>query len=209
MGSTTISSPPPLAWGVAARTLPGQPVCGDLHLVKPLNHGVQLAVVDGLGHGETATAAAVTCLAVLERFAEEPLASLTRRCHLALTKTRGVVMTLGYLDRPARTLTWLGVGNVEGLLLRADIKARPRSERVMLHAGVVGYILPDLRAGVVPLAPGDLLVFVTDGIHPGFEAGWLSSDPPQQIADHIIERYARPTDDALALVVRYPGEGYA
>jgi len=45
-------------WGVAERALPGQTVSGDKYLVKPLADGVLLAVVDGLGHGGEATAAA-------------------------------------------------------------------------------------------------------------------------------------------------------
>src|SRR6266446_6982819 len=83
-----------IAWGVASRPLPGEIVCGDLHLIKPTRGGVLLAVVDGLGHGDAARAAAKTAVAVLESHAEEPLSALVNRGHEALTKTRGVVMTL-------------------------------------------------------------------------------------------------------------------
>ncbi|HEY6170229.1 MAG TPA: SpoIIE family protein phosphatase [Verrucomicrobiae bacterium] len=192
-------------WGVAARALPGQTVSGDLHLVKPLNDGVLLAVVDGLGHGEEATVAARIAVGVLDQHAEEPLVPLVLRCHAALMQTRGVVMTVASLRPVEERLTWLGVGNVEAALLRADAQGQPGSERALLRGGLVGYQLPELRASMTTIAPGDLLVFATDGIDAGFLDGFVQSDPPQQIADRILDRHFRGHDDALVLVVRYLG----
>src|SRR6266446_5424559 len=97
---------PVVAWGVASRALPGQNVCGDLHLVKPFTGGVLLAAVDGIGHGEEADVAAKAAVAVLERDAGEPLEAVVRRCHESLLKTRGVVMTLGALDPCQGQLKW-------------------------------------------------------------------------------------------------------
>ncbi len=208
MDNATVTSLSAVTWGVAARALPGQASCGDLHLVKALGDGVLLAAVDGIGHGEEATVAAECAVATLECYASEPLVSLFRRCHAALAKTRGVVMTLAYVDTRAEALTWLGVGNVEALLARADGRGEPSPERALLRSGLVGYTLPPLQTRVIPLAPGDLLVFVTDGIGPGFARGWLLTDPPQQIADNIMDRHARPTDDALVLVARYLGASH-
>src|ERR1051325_897373 len=192
-------------WGAAARALPGQTVSGDLHRVKPLNDGVLLAVVDGLGHGEEATVAARIAVGVLDQHAEEPLVPLVLRCHAALMQTRGVVMTVASLRPVEERLTWLGVGNVEAALLRADAQGQPGSERALLRGGLVGYQLPELRASMTTIAPGDLLVFATAGIDAGFLAGFVQSDPPQQIADRILDRHFRGHDDALVLVVRYLG----
>ena len=61
-------------------------------------------------------------------------------------------------------MTWLGVGNVEGVLIRADTRATPAAESVLLRGGVVGYQLPALQASVVPVSRGDLLILATDGI---------------------------------------------
>src|SRR5258706_150782 len=132
-------------WGVAERALPGQTVSGDLHLVKPFADGVLLAVVDGLGHGDEATIAAKIAITVLESHAEEPLTALVKRCHEALTSTRGVVMTLATLRPSDGQLTWLGVGNVEAVLLRADSQSKAGSDRPMLRGGLVGYQLPKLH----------------------------------------------------------------
>jgi hypothetical protein len=206
MVSPVLNATPRIAWGVAARALPGLACSGDSHLVKVSANRVLLAVVDGVGHGQEATEAARVAVGVLERNAEEPLVPLVRLCHEALRKTRGAVMTIATLNPWwAGTLTWLGVGNVEAMLLRADANGRRDTERAVLRGGLVGLRLPDLRADTVSVAPGDLLVFVTDGIGVGFASGWLRGDPPQQVADHIMERHFKRSDDALVLAVRYLG----
>jgi serine/threonine protein phosphatase PrpC len=192
-------------WGMAAQPLPGQAVSGDMHLVQPFEQGVLLAVVDGVGHGDEATAAAQAAVAILEKHAHEPVISLVERCHEALTRTRGVVMTLASLHLWEKTITWLGVGNVEGRLLRADPNASHPSESVLLRSGLVGYQLPALHAGVLPVAPGDLLLLATDGIHADFADEVNLGDKPQHIADRILNKHFKGNDDALALVARYLG----
>ncbi len=208
MQDTSVISRPLVTWGVASRPQPGREISGDLHLVKPLANGVLLAALDGIGHGDEAAAAARAAVEVLEQRPASPLRLLVGFCHTALTRTRGVVMTLAFLDPLASTLTWLGVGNVEALLVRADPAAKPGAERVLLRSGLVGFQLPKLRESVVPICAGDLLIFATDGIGPGFSRGWERRTPSQEIADHIMERHFRGTDDALVLVVRYLGPGH-
>ena len=83
-----------IACGVAARSLGGEAVCGDAHAVVPFASGFLVAVVDGLGHGEEATVAAAAAVATLQRFASEPVIDLVRRCHEAVRRTRGVVLSL-------------------------------------------------------------------------------------------------------------------
>jgi len=191
-------------WGVASRAFPGENASGDLHLVKPLPGGVLLAAVDGLGHGPEAVAAATTAVAILQNYADEPLPALVTRCHHAMKDARGVVMTVARLG-PDGQLTWLGVGNVEVLLFRADREAVPSIERLLLDRGLLGFQLPSLRARTMSLAPGDLLVFVTDGVTAGFVDDLVHRDPPQRLADRIMDRHFRGIDDALVLVVRYIG----
>ncbi len=197
-----------IAWGFANRPRPGHDVSGDLHLVQPFSDGVLLAAVDGVGHGPEATAAASLAVEILERHAAEPLDTLVRRCHAALMRTRGVVMTVATLDPVQSRLAWLGVGNVEARLFRAEAGATPATDSAVLRNGLVGFKLPELRAGVVAVAPGDVLVFATDGIGAGFAQGWARSEGPQQIADRIMERHFKGTDDALVLVARYLGHGH-
>lgn len=205
MSSTTAQNHQLIDWSVASRTLAGQKVSGDLHLVERLHHGVLLAAIDGVGHGEEAILAAQTAAVVLLEHKHESVISLVRRCHEKLTKTRGVVMTLASLHALEGTLTWLGVGNVEGRLLRAEPGTGHPKESVLLRSGLVGYQLPVLQASVVPLSAGDVVIFATDGIRPGFAEGINLKESPKHIAEHILNRYFNGTDDALVLVTRYLG----
>lgn len=192
-------------YGVAGRPVDGQPVSGDLHVIKPFGNGTLLAVIDGVGHGDEAVAAANAAAEVLTKYPHESVISIVRRCHEAINHTRGVVLTVAVLNALENTMTWLGVGNVEGRLLRADPTNSHPCESVLLRNGLVGLQLPALQAGVLPLAPGDLLLFATDGIRNGFEQNLNLADPPQQIADHILTQFFKGSDDALVLAVRYVG----
>src|SRR5262245_31081614 len=120
-------------WAIAERPLPGQTVSGDLFVVQPFDHGLLLAVVDGVGHGDEAIAAARAAVEILEARAEESVITLVNRCHRALAQTRGAVMTLASLNPREDTVTWLGVGNVEGRLLRANCGATHPVESVLLR----------------------------------------------------------------------------
>ena len=192
-------------WGVASRALPGESVCGDVHLIKPLPGGVLLAVVDGLGHGAEAAAAAVIALDVLNRHAGEPLSVMLRHCHESLIRTRGAVMTIAWLEPAEARLTWLGVGNVEAMLLRAGRAPQIPVARAMLRSGIVGYRLPSLQASSTSILPGDLLAFATDGINVAIAETLVTGGPPQRLAERVMERHFKGTDDALVLLAKYLG----
>ena len=173
--------------------------------MESLADGALVAVVDGLGHGDEATSAALTAVAMLRENAGLPVVALVQRCHQALIQTRGAVVTVASFNSLEGTLSWLSVGNVAGLLLRANRKAIPPIESAILRGGLVGYQLPALRASVIPVSTGDLLLLASDGISSGFEQGVIATDRPQEIADRIMSRHFKGNDDALALVVRYLG----
>jgi len=198
---------PLVEWGVAGLPAKGQRQSGDRYLVQPLAKGVLLAVVDGLGHGPEAAAAAEVAIRTLQGHAVEPGISLVGRCHERTRETRGVVIGLASIDGVRGTLTWLGVGNVEGLLISPADRQGPRRQTLVSRPGIVGARLPPLAASVVPLTPGDLVIFATDGIR--CDSGWqvILTDPPQRIADRILAAYSKETDDALVLVSRYLGGG--
>jgi phosphoserine phosphatase RsbX len=197
-----------IEWGVAASTLPGERESGDLHLVKAVERGVLVAVIDGLGHGSEAASAALAAVAALDRHADESPLALLQRCHRALHGTRGVVMSLASFDHAARTVSWVGVGNVEGRLLFADGAERSVRLRgsLVTRGGILGSELPRVQLQTLPVAVGDTLIFATDGIKEGFTDGLPVEVTPQQLADHILARSGKGTDDALVLVARYRGD---
>src|SRR2546423_15194850 len=92
-------------WGVATQPIPGETVCGDLHLVKPFAYGALVAVVDGLGHGDEAIAVARVAIDVLKEQADQSVITLVKHCHDALIETRGVVLTLASFNTHDATVS--------------------------------------------------------------------------------------------------------
>jgi len=166
---------------------------------------VLLGAVDGLGHGEEAAAVARAAVEILESHRTESVISLIRRCHSALQGTRGAVMSLAAFSDRNQTLAWIGVGNVEAVLLRPDASANSRFETLLLRGGVVGYQLPTLEASVIPVSRGDTLVLVTDGVRSDFVASLTPGARAQQLADYILDYHGRKDDDALVLVANFLG----
>jgi phosphoserine phosphatase RsbX len=194
-----------IEWSVASRPMTGQTVSGDMHVVEPFGGGFLLAVIDGVGHGNEAHAVTEVAAEVLKKNADDSVIALVKRCHAALAATRGAVMTLAAVDVPGGTVTWMGVGNVEARLFRAEAGISHPCEHILLRGGLVGLQLPALQASLMPLAPGDLLLFATDGIQQGFESRINLTESSRQIADGILNRHFKGTDDALVLAVRYAG----
>ncbi|HYQ87078.1 MAG TPA: SpoIIE family protein phosphatase [Bacteroidota bacterium] len=192
-------------WASAGVALTGETESGDLHVVKHFEAGILVGVVDGLGHGPEAAFAARKAVAALEEHPEEPLIRLVRRCHESLKGTRGVVMSLASLDTGNNSASWLGIGNVEGILVREGSKPGPRIHRIIGWGGVVGYNLPELRPASLSLMENDLLVFASDGIRQEFVERSNYRDQPQRVADRICTQFGTRTDDALVLVLRYRG----
>ena len=191
--------------GVACATLPGQSTSGDRYVHERFTDGVLLALVDGIGHGPEAAAAAETACAILKTHAADPVIALAERCHGGLRFTRGVVMSLAAFDLRHNLLTWLGIGNVQGVLRRFGMPTDGTEELLLLRAGVVGSQLPPLRASVLPIVPGDMLVLATDGVESGFALRITTWEAPLRAAQEILDCYNKGTDDALVLVARYQG----
>jgi len=196
-------STPTLQWGAAAAPLPGQAESGDRYLVEPLSHGVLVAVVDALGHGRRAARIAAQAVDTLGQHAEDSVTSLVARCHHVLRDSGGATMSLASFDWRSHQMSWLGIGNVAGVLIPHAFLVESRARRLLVRGGVVGGDLPDLVPTMIKLAPRDTLIMATDGIRERFADALPDRLAPQPLAEHIFSRYAKSTDDALVLVVRY------
>jgi len=201
MTSTSCDEPAVVAWGWAGSALEVR--SGDRHVVALFPGGALVALIDGLGHGPEAAEAALAAALVLEAHAGEPVADLVRRCHEALRKTRGAVMTVASFRAAEAAMTWIGIGNVDGVVVRSD--GQPAAG-IAVRGGVVGYQLPALRTTTVSVARGDTLIMVTDGIDSRFTAGLSVDCDPAQLAELLLARFAKGSDDAHVVVARYLGQ---
>lgn len=193
---------PPIEWHVAMRPQPGQSVCGDNYVVEPYEGGILIAVIDGLGHGAKAADASSAAVEALRKRPQDPVTDMVEYCHRATRQTRGNVITVASLKNNG-SLTWLGVGNVSAVVVRHTTDSQFVREHLLLRGGVVGYRLPPLRPFSLLLNPLDTLIFATDGIRSAFTEHIPFKESPQTIADSILQRYSRETDDATVLVARY------
>jgi phosphoserine phosphatase RsbX len=196
---------PLLEYGVAQFVLPGQTESGDCHIVRGHEDGVLVAAIDGIGHGPEAASAAKAAAGILEGSADEPIIFVVETCHERLRASRGVVLSVASINASQGMMTWLGVGNVQCVLLRARPQKRRVQEELLLRGGVIGSQLPPLQAAVLPVARGDTLVFATDGIRGDFIESLSILENPQHAADRILQSYRTGSDDALVLVVRLVG----
>jgi serine phosphatase RsbU (regulator of sigma subunit) len=202
---TASGTTPYLHYWVAVRPLIGQSQSGDQYVVACFDGGVLIAVVDGLGHGDDAAHAAKTAVATLAAHAHDPVTVLLQRCHEDLRKTRGAVMSIASYRAADKTLTWAGVGNVEGLLVRAAAQSRDKPHFLLSRGGIVGDRLPSLSPTTLHVHDGDLLLFATDGIGSSFSRDLRPTEQAPALITHIFTQYAKTTDDALILGARWKG----
>ena len=194
-----------LEFGVAGSIAPGQRVSGDLEVLHYYDGGggAIIAAIDGIGHGEQAAATARLAADTILRHPEEEPAALLMRCHAALRGTRGVVLSIASINLRQAALSWLGIGNVSGLLCRGTVNALVARDELLARPGVVGYgELAALHASVIPLRARDMLIFATDGISRHFSDDLAAAASAQSLADDIIAHHRQRNDDALVVVAR-------
>jgi phosphoserine phosphatase RsbX len=194
-------------FAVARAAYPGFSVeeSGDCHVVEPFDGGILLAGIDGLGHGSKASQAATAAAAALRQYASQPPQWLLEHCNVAIRGTRGAAVSIASINIAAHEVEWAGVGNVTGIIVRNGSTGRKR-ETLLAQGGVVGFRMPRIRSVSLPIHPHDTIILTTDGIRSGFLEDSPLWQAPQQLADHILERHKRDTDDALVMVCNlFPG----
>jgi negative regulator of sigma-B (phosphoserine phosphatase) len=199
-----MTGPSPLDWSVAARALAGEDTSGDRAVVVVAGEWAVAAAIDGIGHGARAAMAAETASDVITGSPERDVVSIVEQCHAALRATRGAAMSVASFDCTTDVMTWAGIGNVEGRLLRGG-QPSPPAESLLLRSGVAGHELPHLTASEVGVRRGDVLIFATDGIRRDFADHLTTSGSTRDLAERLLERHATQADDALVLVARYMG----
>jgi serine phosphatase RsbU (regulator of sigma subunit) len=197
----------PIEWANAGRPLPGENTSGDRKIAIGIdNEAALFGVIDGLGHGPAAATAAMRAVDAVARAAGERLEVLIQLCNRVLDGTRGVAMTLARVDFAAKTLTWTGVGNVTAHLVSKDVTGVHIRSSARLAAGIVGYRIPEIRpAQMVSLRVGDLIVLASDGIDEDHLDRIDFAASAAVIADHILGKHAKETDDAMVLAARLRG----
>ena len=193
-----------IEWGLTARCRHGESTSGDRGVVALVPDGALVAGIDGLGHGVEAARAAGAAAEVVRSSPTADLAHLVKRCHIALRGTRGAAISLAFLSALESSVTWLGVGNVEGRLSANPGEPTPKAS-LGLGRGVPGHELPPVDVATVDVRPGDVLLLATDGIATAFADSLDVSGSSQAISERIVDKHWSHQDDALVVAVRFLG----
>jgi len=183
---------------MAGRPHPAEVVTGDAYAVHWGGGACRIAVIDGLGHGVDAAAAAQRAVEFLDAHPGLDPAESLRRCHVALGGTRGAAISVARIDTERRELVYAGIGNVE-----AHIWQRGKHERLITYRGIVGSAMRTVRPFTVPLAEDWTLLMHSDGISARADIRELGLAPPWRpdaLARAVLDAFGRLHDDALAVV---------
>jgi anti-sigma regulatory factor (Ser/Thr protein kinase) len=189
--------------GVLCVSINKEQACGDAWAEKYTESGHHIILADGLGHGIMAAKAAHDALRIFSQ-RQPSSTTLFEEMHLALKATVGAVVGLVEISPGGQTLSFTGIGNIEGRIFAGDAK-----HRLISNNGTVGHSLQTVRRWEYPWRPDALLILHSDGIsskwdlesYPG-----LSSRHPSVIAGVIYRDFRRERDDATVIVLREPSE---
>jgi hypothetical protein len=188
----------PILIAGATRPYPTETANGDAWRVDWSASGCRIAVIDGLGHGPGAAEAAAGAGEALARIPDAGPIEALNACHEALRRTRGAALFIVVIDRVVGTVSYAGVGNVD-----ARLAGNGRDMHLPSLRGIAGSALPRLRAERHALPEDWTLLIHTDGVSNRFALADLSAgerSEPRRLADAILARWGRLTDDATVVV---------
>lgn len=172
---------------------------GDAFVIKHRNQQLLVGVIDGLGHGEQAQAAALAAQAYVQTHDDSPLDKIFLGAGRACRATRGVVMALARFSSAVR-MSFASVGNVEARVCGAR-------ERIALmpRRGIVGVDEAHVSVQEIAWDPQWVFVLHTDGLRAHWQ--WddfpeLAAEPAREIAARLMRKLAAGNDDATVLAVR-------
>lgn len=203
IGPATAATPPPpsFIWGAVSQPAPGETLCGDAWSALYERARVAFIVVDGLGHGAFAAAAAEAAVRVFtERGLKDSPGAAMEAVHRGIASTRGAAASIAALRLDSPEMIYCGVGNISGAIL-----ANGAARRTVSLAGTLGHTMRRTREFSYPVPAGAVLVLHSDGLltnwsldpYPG-----LLARHPALIAGVLYRDFQRGRDDVTVLVAR-------
>ncbi len=191
-----------LCWAACGHARSAGDVSGDSFVVHGDDDAFLVAVVDGLGHGQSALDAARATEPSFQRqdALRAPLEQLMKDAHEAARNTRGAVVTVVRVRRNPLAVESVAVGNVDGIVK----SGRAARERIYLSGGVVGFRIPPLRTFSAQLEAPLVVALATDGVDSRFTSDPLLDGPydVEPTAALLLERHSAHNDDALVFLAR-------
>jgi anti-sigma regulatory factor (Ser/Thr protein kinase) len=184
------------------RPITGEEACGDAYAERVEGAVRTHLLVDGLGHGPLAAAAAHAAVRLFEEAPAGPPARLLEFMHQRLGGTRGAAVGIAELDATSRQARYAGIGNISGWIDDGE-----RRRGMVSHPGIVGHQARKFLQFDYELPPGATLVLHSDGLTDKWDLsnypGLRNRDPILMAATLLRDAGVRH-DDAAVAVVRAP-----
>ena len=172
--------PPEHLHGVSLTALchPAREVGGDYYDFLPLDgNRLGLLIADVSGKGTSAALymaelkGLMLSLSEIHRSPRQLLIAANRIISVNLDNRSFITMTYAVLDLEARTLTWARAGHTPLIHLPGRVTGRSKAEILVSDGMVLGLRIDNgekfealLEEVTIPLSPGDLFMFFTDGL---------------------------------------------
>ena len=188
-----------LRYGASQRSYGDETFCGDGWTVSFDEQRRTAMLVDGLGHGALAHAAA---LAAMRGFAEADLrdpAMTVDAMHAEMCGTRGGAVGVATYDERDGSLRFAGIGNIS-----AALHSPEGTRGLASHPGIVGVQYRSARAFDYTDAYGKLLILHSDGLQTRWSLAnypGLGLRHPAVIAAVLLRDFDRGRDDATVVVL--------
>jgi hypothetical protein len=177
----------------------GEQVCGDGWTADIRDDVHRLLVVDGLGHGPDAAAAANTALRVANERPTLAPDTLVSAMHAALHGTRGAAASVASVSTTTARGLYAGIGNI-----RSFVREREGVHHLVSHNGTLGHQLRKIQTFEFAFPKQAILVMHSDGIasHWSLDAyPGLARHHPAVIAAVVYRDHSRGRDDATVAVL--------
>jgi len=187
---------------VCSRPLAPHAVGGDVASWLPCDNGLLVVVADVTGHGNLAYRVAVRVPAMLSQLATSNVGDMLRALDYELRGSVGAAIGVLFLDPDAREFRYAGVGNT------GVSRVNGSHWRGVSRDGMVGLRMPDVFVQHGALQQGDRFVLWTDGVEgETFRPARLTqlTLSADELARDLVAAHGRGQDDALAVVVGWPG----
>lgn len=178
----------------------GEVECGDLWSIHISGPMVRVCMGDGLGHGPDAALAVRGAILSLASSTQQSLTVAMETAHRAIAGTRGAAVAVCAFNADAKTVQYLGIGNISGVLIAGN----EQHNMVSLN-GIVGHQQHKRQEFAYSWRDDHLLIMHSDGLrtpwsleaYPG-----LVSRHPSVIAAVLHRDHCRGRDDVGIVIVR-------
>jgi anti-sigma regulatory factor (Ser/Thr protein kinase) len=187
-------------FGMISVAMHGEVECGDTWSIAQQGPHCSVLLVDGLGHGPLAAAAAgEAAKAHAEQPFEQPQETM-RALHRRLNGSRGAAAACALFDEQTSTAHYAGVGNIATCIVSGSTR-----KGLLSHNGTLGLVLARAQALRYDWPPRSLTVMHSDGLtsrwsledYPG-----LAECHPAVIAAALMRDFSRGRDDSTVVVIR-------